>query len=176
MSSILTALSTGRRSLSVDAFSTSTNWDSKMGRPTEYVIIRVSRPILIGCRAEAPIMTRRTFLPVAVAAAGISEAQEGSKVTRKGRLKQGVTRGCFGRGKTLDEMAREAARLGAVSFDLIGQADWPTLRKYGLVPSMVPGAGTIPVGSNRKENHPKMLEQFKENIPLAASNGCPNVI
>ncbi|MCC7155700.1 MAG: TIM barrel protein [Bryobacterales bacterium] len=121
-------------------------------------------------------MTRRTFLPLAGAAAAATQAQEMQKVARKGRLKQGVTRGCFGRGKALEDMAREAARLGAVSFDLVGPNDWPTVRKYGLVPSMVPGAGTIPVGSNRKENHAKMLEQFKENIPRAGAAGCPNVI
>lgn len=119
-------------------------------------------------------MTRRTFLPLAGAIAA-AEAQE-MKKARKGRLKQGVTRGCFGRGKALEDMAREAARLGAVSFDLTGPNDWPTLKKHGLVPSMVSGAGTIPVGSNRKENHARMLEQFKENIPRAAENGCPNVI
>jgi hydroxypyruvate isomerase len=126
-------------------------------------------------------MMRRGFLsalaaPGAVALAGQTASAE--KVQRKGRLKQGVTRGCFGRGSTmsLDDMAREAARLGAVSFDLLGPNDWPTVRKYGLVPSMVPGAGTIEVGANRKENHEKMEAQFRENIVRAAANGCPNVI
>jgi hydroxypyruvate isomerase len=110
-----------------------------------------------------------------VLTAGAGQAAD-AKITRKGRLKQGMTRGCFGRGKQMEEMAREAARLGAVCFDLIGHADWPILKKYGLVPSMVSGAGSIIDGSNRKENHEKMLAQFRENIPRAAENGCPNVI
>ena len=55
---------------------------------------------------------------------------------RKGRIKQGVTRGVFGRGAALEDSCREAARLGIKGFDLIGPADWPTLKKYGLVPSM----------------------------------------
>jgi hypothetical protein len=66
-------------------------------------------------------------------------------VVRKGRIKQGVTRGVFARGAALDDCCREAARLGIKGFDLIGPADWPTLKKYGLVPSMYQGtAGTIP--------------------------------
>jgi hydroxypyruvate isomerase len=73
-------------------------------------------------------------------------------------------------------MAREAARLGAKGFDLLGHQDWPIVQKHGLVPSMVPGAGTIPDGCNRRENHAKLEEQFRENIPRAAEAGCPNVI
>jgi len=56
----------------------------------------------------------------------------------KGRFKQGVTRGVFGRGATLEDSCRDAARLGIRGFDLIGPPDWPTLKKYGLVPSMYP--------------------------------------
>ena len=79
---------------------------------------------------------------------------------RKGRIKQGVTRGVFARGTPLEDCCREAARLGIKGFDLIGPADWPTLKKYGLVPSMYPGGpgGTIPVALNRKENHERLLE------------------
>jgi hydroxypyruvate isomerase len=120
------------------------------------------------------MIARRWFL----ATPALAVAQEAQKVVRKGRLKQGVCRGVFGRrpGQTLDDLARDAVRLGAVSFDLIGPADWPVLKKHGLVPSMVPGGGGIAEGANRKENHAKMEAQFRENIPRAAENGCPNVI
>jgi hydroxypyruvate isomerase len=120
------------------------------------------------------MIARRSLLATPV----LALAQETQKIVRKGRLKQGVCRGVFGRrsGMTLDDMAREAARLGAVSFDLTGPADWPTLKKHGLVPSMVSGAGGIAEGTNRKENHAKMEAQFRENIPRAAENGLPNVI
>ena len=59
------------------------------------------------------------------------------------------------RGAQLEDCCREAARLGIKGFDLIGPADWPTLKKYGLVPSMYPPGpgGTIPDALNRKENH-----------------------
>jgi hydroxypyruvate isomerase len=122
-------------------------------------------------------MTRKTFLLSAAAGVtALGQQAEPPKLVLKGRLKQGVTRGCFGRGRTLEDMARDAARLGVKGFDLIGPADWPILKKYGLVPSMVPGGGSIAEGTNRKENHEKMEAQFRENIPRAAAEGCPNVI
>jgi hydroxypyruvate isomerase len=97
---------------------------------------------------------------------------------RKGRLKQGVTRGVFTRGAPLEESCREAARLGIKGFDLIGPADWPTLKKYGLVPSMYPGGpgGTIAVALNRKENHERLLGLMNPAIDEAAANGVPNII
>jgi hydroxypyruvate isomerase len=120
-------------------------------------------------------MNRRAFLSTA-AAAGLAAQTPPPKITRKGRLKQCVTRGCFGKGWVLEDMAREAARLGAVGFDLIGPADWPVLQKYGLIPTMAPGGGTIVDGLNRKENHARIEQQFRENIPRAAANKVPNVI
>jgi hydroxypyruvate isomerase len=96
---------------------------------------------------------------------------------RKGRIKQGVTSGVFARGTSLDDRCREAARLGIKGFDLIGPADWPTLKKYGLVPSMYPGpGGTISSALNRKENHEKLLGLLNAAIDEAAANGVPNII
>ena len=64
---------------------------------------------------------------------------------RKGRLKQGVTNGVFGRNArdnaVFEENCREAARLGLVAYDLNGPDRWPILKKYGLVPSMYSGPG-----------------------------------
>ena len=74
----------------------------------------------------------------------------------KGRLKQGVTRGCFGRNMQLEDMAREAARLGAKCFDLLPPQSWPVVQKYGLVPDMVAGGGSISEACNRKEYHAKL--------------------
>jgi hydroxypyruvate isomerase len=121
-------------------------------------------------------MDRRAFLPTLSAAALAAQAPP-DKVVRKGRLKQGVTRGCFARsGFSLDDMARHAARLGATGFDLIGEADWPTLKKHGLVPTMAPGAGSIRDALNRRELHEKLEATMRSNLDKAAANGVPNVI
>ena len=119
-------------------------------------------------------MTRRTFLPLAAAAPALGQTAQ--PVARKGRLKQAVTRGCFGRGMTLDDMCREAARLGLKGIDLVGQKEWPTLQKYGLLSTMVSGPSGINSGINRTENHDKYEKPFRDIIEWAASIKAPNVI
>lgn len=108
--------------------------------------------------------------------AATASAQD-QPIQRKGRLKQCVTGGVFGRGRTLEDNARDAARLGAKGFDLIGPKDWPILKKYGLLPTMVPGfGGTIPDALNRKENHAALEKLMHEGIDVCAAAGAPNLI
>ena len=114
-------------------------------------------------------MTRRTFLPAAAATPLALAA------TRKGRLKQSVCRWCY-KEIALEDLARAAAGMGIRGVDLIGPDEWPVVKKYGLTPAMTTGGGTIPDGLNRKENHAKIEQQFRENIPTAAAAGVPNVI
>jgi len=115
-------------------------------------------------------MDRRTFLSAAGGAGLLAQA-----APRQGRLKQGVARWCFAKW-SIEELARECARLGMKGIDLIGEKDWPVVRKHGLVPSIVSGGGGIADGLNRKENHDKIEQQMKENIAKAAAAGLPNVI
>src|SRR5215210_7857825 len=125
-------------------------------------------------------MRRREFLSAAAAAASVTTGDaQTAPVQRKGRLKQCVTRGVFGRtGITFEDSCRIAAEKGCKGYDLIGPKDWPTLKKYGLIPTMYPGpaGGTIPVGLNRKENHERIVKTLHEAIDESASYGCPNVI
>jgi hydroxypyruvate isomerase len=128
-------------------------------------------------------MHRRDFIwALAAAAASTAStttiAQAPTPIARKGRLKQAVTRGVFARNMSLDDCCREAARLGIKGFDLLGPADWPTLKKYGLVPSMnAAGAGgSIPDALNRTENHDRIEKSLRAAIDEAAANGVPNVI
>src|ERR1700751_2723058 len=104
-------------------------------------------------------MRRRTFLPLLATPLALAQNTGIEPPTsRKGRIKQGVTRGVFAREMSLDDCCREAARLGIKGFDLIGPADWPTLKKHGLVPSMYPPGpgGTIPVALNKTANHARL--------------------
>jgi hydroxypyruvate isomerase len=131
---------------------------------------------------EEANMRRREFLgvvtaPVIAGRLAGQQPQVPAAPPRKGRIKQGVTRGVFGRGAALEDCCRDAARLGIKGFDLIGPADWPTLKKYGLVPSMYPGpGGTIPDALNRKENHERLRASLHAAIDEAAANGVPNII
>jgi hydroxypyruvate isomerase len=121
-------------------------------------------------------MRRRDFLPAL--AVPVALAQTPQPVARKGRIKQGVTRGVFARGASMEDCCREAAQAGIKGFDLIGPPDWPTLKKYGLAPSMYPPGpgGTIPVALNRKENHARLETSMHAALDESAANGVPNVI
>jgi hydroxypyruvate isomerase len=122
-------------------------------------------------------MRRREFLP-AVALSATAAAQTSAPVEHKGRLKQCVTRGVFGRGANFEDTCREAAKAGIYGYDLIGPTDWPMLKKYGLIPTMYPPGpgGTIPDALNRKENHEKLEPSMHAAIDEAAANGVPNII
>ena len=96
----------------------------------------------------------------------------------KGRIKQGVTRGVFARGMSLDDCCRAAAELGIRGFDLINTpAEWAILKKYGLTPTMYQNpAGSIKDGLNAKENHDKYEATLHAGIDEAAANGIPSII
>ena len=119
------------------------------------------------------MVTRRSVFETLAVGALAVPAQSASPL--KGRLKQSVSRWCYGK-MSLDDLCKAAVRIGLKGIDLIDSKDWPAVQKYGLVPSMTPGAGTIPDGLNRTENHEKLEKEFRENIENAAKAGVPNVI
>lgn len=128
-------------------------------------------------------MTRREALlrSTSVALGGLVYGTQTQMVAAplKGRIKQGVTRGCFRRQSnpmSLDEMCRIAAELGVKGFDLIGPKDFPVLKKYGLVPSMVPGGSGIKKGINDATLHAEIEPRLRQAIREAAAAGAPNVI
>ena len=95
---------------------------------------------------------------------------------RKGRLRQGLCQGVFNGSKLdMDGMCREAARLGAVGFDLVGPESFAVLKKYGLIPTMVLGGSDIKKGINDKKNHAAIDQKMRQAIKAAASVGGPNV-
>jgi hydroxypyruvate isomerase len=102
--------------------------------------------------------------------------QEASGAKLKGRLKQSACRWCY-RDIPLENLAKAGAEIGLKGIDLLNDPnDWPVVKKYGLIPTMVSGAGTIPDACNRKDLHDKLEKEFQTNIPRAAENGVPNVI
>jgi hydroxypyruvate isomerase len=130
-------------------------------------------------------MQRREFL-ASVAAAGVAAAhplelgaaQSSPKVQRKGRIKQALFRQVFGQtNQSFEEQCRMAADLGCAGFDLVGPMDWPTMKKYGLVPTMA-GAGpvTFPDGLIHKEVHADLEPKMKAWIDQCAEGGCSKII
>ena len=109
-------------------------------------------------------------------AAMIAAAEDTApEVKLKGRIKQSVSYWCYGK-VPLEEFVITCKKMGLVGLDLVDEKQWPTIIKHGLMPTMVPGAGGIGKGTNRKENHAGLLEEFKSNIKKAAENKIRNVI
>jgi len=121
----------------------------------------------------ASTMTRRSVITSAVAAT--LAAGDSVSAAPKGRIKQSVARWCFEK-MSLDDLCKNAARIGLQGIDLVDHTEWPTVRKYGLTPAMTPGAGDIPNCWNRKELHDKLEKEMRENIERAAAAKVPNVI
>jgi hydroxypyruvate isomerase len=131
-------------------------------------------------------MDRRAFL-AASGAAALSPAL--ARAATAGRFKQGVARVVFG-DMPLEDCCRLAVSLGIKGFDLISDPkDWPTLKRHGLVMSMLradygggvsigrsppgpPGWGAIGL----KEAQGAFLAAIHEAIEVAAREGFPNLI
>jgi hydroxypyruvate isomerase len=130
---------------------------------------------------SSPSLPRRHFLATLAGAGALTAlaplARAAAPAPRPGRLKQAVCRGVFKDSKLdFDGMCREAARLGVAGFDLVGPADFPTLKKHGLIPTMLPGGSGIKKGINDLKNHAEIDPKMREAIKAAAAAGAPNVI
>lgn len=113
----------------------------------------------------------------AMTAVGGSTAMAGTK-SSTGRLKQGVCKGVFKGPKKykIEEMAREASRLGFHGIDLVGPETFPVLKKYGLMPTMVGGGSKIKAGINDTQYHSTIEPLMREAIKATSDFGAPNVI
>jgi hydroxypyruvate isomerase len=106
---------------------------------------------------------------------GVTTNRSIGKIVKNGRIKQSICSGCLGRSKMdPEQVAKLLVEMGLMGRDLMGPAEWPVLKQYGLVATMVPGAGSIKKGLNDKSMHPKFLEDFKANIKAAAEYKWPN--
>jgi hydroxypyruvate isomerase len=126
------------------------------------------------------MITRRSLLrntaAAALAAPALSpQIGHAADASAGGRLKQSVCRWTYSN-VPLDELCQNAKRIGLKGIDLVNAPDWPTVKKYGLVPSMVGGVAKIPDGFNRLENHDKLVSDLHDLITQVAEAGLPNVI
>ena len=128
-------------------------------------------------------ISRRTVLRNVVAGGAVTAAASlsmtpaaATAASLKGRIKQSVCRWCY-RKVPLEELCKAAKQMGLLSIELMGEADWPTLKKHGLTCAMANAKGiSIGKGFNRIENHDGLIEIYEDLIPKAAEAGLPNVI
>lgn len=124
-------------------------------------------------------MGRRHFLTTVAACGAIASMPMTSKAfePHKGRLKQAVCGGVFSGLKiSFEDQCKELARLGLYGVDLVGPDAFPTLKKYGLIPTMVPGGSGIGEGINNTKYHAEIDKRMRDAINAAADVGAPNVI
>jgi hydroxypyruvate isomerase len=127
-------------------------------------------------------LSRRTMLKSAISGVTVASMpsmawpEQKEPIQRKGRIKQSVSRWCYEK-IPLDDLCAYAAKIGLKAVDLLGPEEYEVPGRHGLVCSMgYAGGGEIPNALNRVENHARIEEGFRKNIPLAAKAGVPNVI
>jgi len=115
---------------------------------------------------------------------GVASGQPGERIDpapekriiKRGRIKQSVCRGAFGR-VPLKDLCLAAAEMGLAGIDLLGPKDWEIARSYGLVCSMgYGGGGTIKDGLNVKANHDVIVKNLEQSLPQASKANVANVI
>ncbi len=94
----------------------------------------------------------------------------------KGQIRHSVSRWTYG-DLSLDELCQLVQSLGFAAIDLVGPADWPTLKKYGIDASMCNGAELNLVdGWSNPKFHPELIRRYLTHIDLVADAGYKNLI
>jgi len=126
------------------------------------------------------LMHKTSLLAAGAVAAhltGKTSAIEMSKVEHvatKGRIRQSVSRWCFGKW-SLDELCEVSKRLGLKAIDLLGPGEFETVKKHGLICSLV-NSHSLTDGLADKKYHETCLAKLRETIDATAAAGFPNVI
>ncbi|MCP5515859.1 MAG: TIM barrel protein [Verrucomicrobiales bacterium] len=130
---------------------------------------------------SAGLVNRRAFLTSTAGLGLLASLGLGSRASalepHPGRLKQAVCQGVFrGLKLDLDGICRATAAAGAVGIDLVGPEAFPTLKKHGLMPTMVGGGSGIKEGINDRRHHRAIDGRMRAAIRATAEFGAPNVI
>jgi hydroxypyruvate isomerase len=94
---------------------------------------------------------------------------------RAGRLKQSVSRWCYGK-LSLEDLCAASKQIGLSAIDLLDEKEWATPKQFGLSCAMANGFGSIPKGFNRPDNHDRLVADAERMMPLAAAAGVPNIV
>lgn len=94
----------------------------------------------------------------------------------KKNIKQSVCRWCYDFW-TIEELCNNAKLLDLVGIDLVGPADWPTLKKHNLISTMCNGAEINLVdGFGHPQFHSVLKKNYLEHIEYVAQAGYKNLI
>lgn len=137
----------------------------------------LSRRQWLGSAALAGAATGLAFQPNTALAQNAA-----TKASTKGNIKQSIVFWCFnvaGEKWDVETTCKHAKALGCVSVELGDPADWPVLKKHGLVcaiaPNGMPGAPFMK-GFNNPKYHEEVIARTTEVIDKCAEFGFPSVI
>ena len=131
-------------------------------------MLTLTRREALGAALGLPALAAHSFAQ--------STAPGPGRVVKSGRLKQSVSRWCYGR-IPMPEFCEAVKGMGLTAIDLLEEAEWQVVADHGLVCSMAyAGGGSIRDGLNYKKNHDAIVKNFEEKIPKAAKMKIPNVI
>ena len=110
----------------------------------------------------------------------LARAENTTPTALKGRIKHSACRWCYGK-IPLDDLCKAGKEMGLVAIDLLNPDEFDTVKKHGLVCSMVSfpnvkGIGTITKAFNRVEHHDTLVEAYTERIKQTADAGFERLI
>lgn len=101
------------------------------------------------------------------------------RAATKGRINHSVAAWCFAPYWDMQQMCQITKQLGCKSIELVGPADFATLKKHGLVCALAPNGMPDPPfvkGFNDPKNHDMVIAKTSETIDACADYNFPSVI
>ncbi|HEL7630841.1 TPA: TIM barrel protein [Stenotrophomonas maltophilia] len=126
-------------------------------------------------------LTRRDALRMAFAgglglAAAAALPSFAAQPPLKGNLKHSVARWTFPQ-QSVAQLCQTVKDIGFAAIDLVGPADWPTLKAHGVYSSMCNGAEiSLTKGFAGRQYHDALVERYARHIDLVADAGYRNLI
>lgn len=114
----------------------------------------------------------------ATPAASLASCSEATKPLKlKGNINHSVCAWTYNF-LSIEELCQTVQKIGFSAIDLVGPKDWPTLQKYNVYSSMCYTAGenSLTKGWNDLSQHPRLMKDFTEIIPLMVKAGYKDVI
>ena len=99
----------------------------------------------------------------------------------KGNINHSVCQWCYSN-IPLENLAKEAKKIGLIGIDLVGEEGWDTLKKYGLTSTMCYGdlkgksSRDLTKGWCDTKYHEDLIKHYKRFIPMVAEAGWTNLI
>ncbi|MBN2270389.1 MAG: sugar phosphate isomerase/epimerase [Sedimentisphaerales bacterium] len=119
--------------------------------------------------AGAAFAAVATGLPLPGATAAAIE-----KVVKNGNIRQSVSRWCYSK-IPLEKFCEICKKLGLVGIDLLNPDELPTVKKHGLIGTML-FSHSLTEGLAHTKNHAECLSKLRQSIDAASEFGFANVV